>query len=633
MSYLDSPRLAFAGDFQADVSTVNNDVRHYDNATFEERFQRYSEGPTENGWWNPVGGAAFRLLNCRVRSATTVEGAPVEQDEVVGAVIGGSSDRVSAKMVDLDPQWQLSSQLWGLRIEVVLRDEVLLGGHLRPEGFRDIWFPGRTGVRHQLTAKYISVLEDVEWAPSGRSSFVDALRRATAGDSLSVRLVTFAYDTNHRSPRFTIGTVIGTIGPYRSGEPHRFVRGRRFAPKQPTPSAPLVNYLDAQVTPEGDAVNVDLGNALPVADGVGAMVDIGDLRLALLTDDGVDEGDRVAAGQDYVALDDRIDYRARGWLLDTAGVIRADVPPGVRPRLTRSPLAIVRLEPGGADERVLIRETPGGWHVRADEVLHRVDAGRSTTTAIYACRFGVPVAGARVDVILQPPQEGLGGGSSTAPDQPPAPIPITGTPPAAVHLDAIPLTDSDGRTTCSIRTSDPGNPRGYVDGQLYQFRVDLPVAVDLRSHPFDTISVVVFDAFEVPEHPTWVDHVQPIFTQYGNLYPVMSQWLVDLGDYPAVVEHRELLRFTFALDVSDPNYMPVTRDLSGPKRKAILRWLESSELEDGPAPPSARGGRVEGDRRRRHAALRAATPTPPPPDAKPDSVEPKLEFVRSYLRP
>jgi hypothetical protein len=40
MSYLNVVRLAFAGTFQADVSTVNNDVRHFDNASFEPAYQR-----------------------------------------------------------------------------------------------------------------------------------------------------------------------------------------------------------------------------------------------------------------------------------------------------------------------------------------------------------------------------------------------------------------------------------------------------------------------------------------------------------------------------------------------------------------------------------------------------------------
>ncbi|UJB32655.1 hypothetical protein [Chromobacterium sp. Beijing] len=46
MSYLQFPRLAFSGQFQSDVSTVNNDPRHYDNATFEPRFQEYQQAGT-----------------------------------------------------------------------------------------------------------------------------------------------------------------------------------------------------------------------------------------------------------------------------------------------------------------------------------------------------------------------------------------------------------------------------------------------------------------------------------------------------------------------------------------------------------------------------------------------------------
>jgi hypothetical protein len=626
MSYLDSPRLAFYGDFQADVSTVNNDVRHFDNATFEARFQEFSQGATENGWWNPIGGAAFRLLNCRVRSAIAADGTPVADDAVLDAAIGGSSDQVAAKIVDLDPQWQLSSELWGLRVEVVSGDDVLLAGRFEPAGFRDIWFPAGTGVRHQLTARYTSVLTDVEWGGTERSAFVDALRETTAGDVVSVRLVTFAYDTNHRSPRFTIGTVLGIIGPYRSGEPCRFVRGRRFAPKTliSSFSAPLINFFEGQVTPEGDALNVDLGNALPVADRTGAMVDIGELRLGLLVDDGLDEDDLVSPGRDYIVLGDPIPYRTPGWLRDTAGVVRASVPTDARARMRSSPLAVIGPGPGGTDDRILIRETPGGWYVRADEDLHRVDAGASISVSIYASRFGVPLEGTQVRVTLQQPQDGVGGGDPNAPDQPAAPIPTTGTPQSAVQASVPAPTDKHGRTACVITCADPGNPRGYMDGQLYQFSVAAPEAIDPRVNPFDAISVVVFDAVEVPEQPTWVDHIAPILTQYANLYPVMSQRLVDLGDYESVVQNRELLHFAFSLDITDPNHMPVTRDLSDAKRAMILRWLDAPQLSGGeditPAHAPVRS-----------RMLRAAAPAPPPPAAKPVSIEPKVEFIRGYL--
>jgi hypothetical protein len=54
MSYLSRPRLALFGQFQADVSTVNNDVRHFSNKDWDDRFQQKQQGDIENGWWTPT---------------------------------------------------------------------------------------------------------------------------------------------------------------------------------------------------------------------------------------------------------------------------------------------------------------------------------------------------------------------------------------------------------------------------------------------------------------------------------------------------------------------------------------------------------------------------------------------------
>jgi hypothetical protein len=39
MSYLSLPRIVFAGQFQADPSTVNNDPEHFDSGTFRSNYQ------------------------------------------------------------------------------------------------------------------------------------------------------------------------------------------------------------------------------------------------------------------------------------------------------------------------------------------------------------------------------------------------------------------------------------------------------------------------------------------------------------------------------------------------------------------------------------------------------------------
>ncbi|HEV2990417.1 MAG TPA: hypothetical protein VG759_18415 [Candidatus Angelobacter sp.] len=43
MSYLDTPRLHFRGWFQADVSTINNDVRFHQNASFVPEYQQLNQ--------------------------------------------------------------------------------------------------------------------------------------------------------------------------------------------------------------------------------------------------------------------------------------------------------------------------------------------------------------------------------------------------------------------------------------------------------------------------------------------------------------------------------------------------------------------------------------------------------------
>ncbi|MBI3728872.1 MAG: hypothetical protein HY254_11145 [Burkholderiales bacterium] len=59
MSYLSLPRLVFAGQFQADVSTINNDPEHFDTARFRSNYQMPDPGAT-NGWWNPNGTGSWR---------------------------------------------------------------------------------------------------------------------------------------------------------------------------------------------------------------------------------------------------------------------------------------------------------------------------------------------------------------------------------------------------------------------------------------------------------------------------------------------------------------------------------------------------------------------------------------------
>jgi hypothetical protein len=98
----------------------------------------------------------------------------------------------------------------------------------------------------------------------------------------------------------------------------------------------------------------------------------------------------------------------------------------------------------------------------------------------------------------------------------------------------------------------------------------------------------------------------------------MSQRLVRLDRYEDVVAHRAILQFSFALDISDPNSMPVTRDLSAAKRRMILHWLERPDLPRG-EPHRRLVSTVEDE-------------IPPSADDSLDPTDSKGQFFREHLR-
>ena len=142
MSYLDRVRLHFAGEFRADVSTVNNDATHYDSANFSEDFQK-----PPNGSWQPAGTGAWRLVNCRVTRACYDDGTSANDpatDPVISMKVTEGDGRVSAKLVDLDPMQQLVSTIYGLQVRIVSLDgTTLLTGEFQAAPFYDIFWTTR----------------------------------------------------------------------------------------------------------------------------------------------------------------------------------------------------------------------------------------------------------------------------------------------------------------------------------------------------------------------------------------------------------------------------------------------------------------------------------------------------------
>jgi hypothetical protein len=281
-----------------------------------------------------------------------------------------------------------------------------------------------------------------------------------------------------------------------------------------------------------------------------------------------------------------IDYRSARWYETTAGIV--DLPPdrtlsgAELTQLRNSALLLFVDPPGAAPPTVVASEASDGVHVRADSTVVRLNPGDAAVVEFFASRFGQVFAGGEIDLVhadFGPPESG----------EPPMGIPQTAlTFPSAVSCDA------NGRVTVHLNASDPGNPRAYIDGQIYFVLYARQGATQLFNNN-DFISVLVWNSFTSDEPPTWHGSMKPIFEQYGNLYPVMRDNPdidIDLTNYDSVSANRMKIINALSVPVTDPRYMPVTRDLSEAKRLAMVRWLSNvgangKPLLGAPVPPIA----------------------------------------------
>lgn len=641
MSYLDLPRITFAGLFQADVNTVNNDVRNYDSRVFEPRLQtpqRTAEGRTEyNGWWNPDGSNAFRLLQCTVTGAVDERGAPAAGDPALTITIDAQRDRTAAKIIDLDPQFQMASCIWGMRLFLSLGGETCLSATLRPACFRDIYFArmryastGKPVPRSPgASARFTGALEELAWSGAYSSSpLLRALAHAAELNEgrLQLSLMTYGYtrDASDRQ-QFTYGSAIGSIGPWSRGEPLMFAPGRRFAPAASGPmasfaSASGLGYMTAALSHDSSILSVDFGNALPLVladEGVPpdraqiTVAQLGPLTVAVLK-----EADHVAPSSNgsFVTMPAAIegeelaperydvvgvlrDYDA-AWLQRTGGIADLTIPTALRARVLDRPLLILRAAREDL-QTVAIRETTGGMWVRADDFVQRVDAAPTgwveSEVTLYAMRYGRPWPSAPIDVSILPKQEGQGGTDDDTEVKPPqATIPAINTPADKVSAPSRIRSGADGRATLRYGVENPNGVRGYIDGQIYQIGYSIAATNQSAMPLVEQITFHVRDAFEPPEVPSWETDVAPILVQYGNLYPIMSRGLFSLADPSTLAEHARLLQLAFTRAIEDPNYMPATRDLSAGKLRTIVKWLASylpsGVVDYGAIPPLPVGG-------------------------------------------
>jgi hypothetical protein len=172
MCYLDHSRIHMFGKFFANPSTINNTLSNYDLK------------PPLVLSWNPNGSAFFRFPDFSVSSAVRTDGTVVfagAGDPITQAAVTTpqSPPTKVAKIVDLDPDHQSITQLFGVVITLALP-----GGHGGVTGtmavaeLRDLWFqrvafsPGGDG---SASGIWQSVLTDLQWSGLDRSAVVISL--------------------------------------------------------------------------------------------------------------------------------------------------------------------------------------------------------------------------------------------------------------------------------------------------------------------------------------------------------------------------------------------------------------------------------------------------------------------------
>jgi hypothetical protein len=601
MSYLNLPRLHFFGSFRAAPSTINNIDSNYQSVG--------------NLLWNPMGAHQFQLLQgnepglppglnlapCTVQSLCIKPGKYLTThagDSLVGGLVVSTNDPVPGRLVDLDPDQQMVSMIWGMKVGIGDPSGERVVGTFQPAAFRQIWTRVVTSPpqsSYWAAALYQSILVDLQWPAKITSPFLRALYAASP-DELSIKFNVDLHNNTtpnpptHPNPMFTIGRVAGTIGPALPGDARHFVLGRRMfsqdgvvigsaSPTTPPPSPAELKQLKSGVgTPPAGVVSpagapnppvplnplpfivdtknsrlvIDLGNSLPNDDN-GNPIDLATLQVIPAG------GTTPIFSIDYSLAN----YHQRAYVYDVA------LSSSQLKTLSNTALQIVQFDAGGSQIGVAEAEPPDGSCFDTDAYVHRMQPNTAEEITFRAATFGQPAPDGH-DISILGVQTFAGAASTDV----------------SFSQSTIPI--QSGSATVTMTAGAPNPPRQFIDGQVYQVSYGLDGQPNPDGNAF--LSVLTHAFVAIPANPTWQTDVQPILSQYADLYPFMAN-IINLGDEQQVLAAKQAIIERLTLPMTDPRYMPVVRDLSDAKRAIILNWLNNTpSTSGGSAKSSGPGG-------------------------------------------
>jgi hypothetical protein len=649
MSYLDLPRLHFSGLFLTNPSTINNITENYTPSVQLEVPPPPPDQYDPNvALWNPVGVAQWWLEECTVLSAVGTGGAEVDaSDAVIGALVQSPSPKTPisdgqggfydiAKMVDLDPDQQGRSALYGLRIAVTLPNGAGFQGLMTVPEIRQL--NPRIAIAQSswgAVCNWMGTLQNVQWSGDISGSSLLTALQAVSGQGLAVKLTVDLHQNNPgnvftSADMFLYGRVLGSIGPALAGELAQVLPGRclqKFAPTATTAALDAAVQTGKRALQGRDRVVAQtkalgaLRNTLFAADAAAAppdpwnpafaiirqadsqnllSIDIGASILlnaqqdpnnpSGLSSDGTFEVDSgIVVGlcnpQDQTQFaafaNGAITIPPQYQLLEStsktcnlvknSGVFIIPLTEDEANFCQTNPLAIQ------VNGTTVAAENPEGWWMDVSVSSQRIECGNGQTgqAQIMVRQWGNAVVGVEppVTVSVQLFQWILENNKWTNPNQ----LPIS----TDVEISNMTQTDANGVSvvTISVNVPDITLPeiRQPLDSQIYYISLSgtdqnhTPVGDGQSNAAF---SVLLWKAFTTPANPTWDSDVSPVFGAYARLYPGMKARL-DISDEATVKGFAAgILNKHMDVPITDPAYMPVTRDLSPSKMAMIVNWLK-----------------------------------------------------------
>ena len=245
MSYLDYPRLHFSGRFIADPSTINNTPNNYasENAQVKD-LELY---------WNPNGTGVFDFIDCVVTKVIYGPGDEtddVKKDSIIGKSVAAIYNNAPPKIVDLDPDQQNVSEIWGLTLRIAgpganpSSINNYVSGTYKAGPFNAIWVQAQNGPRSSASGSgvYQSTLQNLNWdtqsAPTSR--FLSELQKQSS-QQLSVNFVVNAHNNAPQIYQFNDQT-LATLAEAPNNVPKAVVAKLQ----------PMTNYIQNVGTTLGD---------------------------------------------------------------------------------------------------------------------------------------------------------------------------------------------------------------------------------------------------------------------------------------------------------------------------------------------------------------------------------------------